>query len=219
MNQDSQCPLCLHTPLFPYFEDKFRHYLICPCCDLVSVPDNEHLSSKDEKAEYDKHNNTQGDAGYQRFLGRTWFPLLERLKLRADFKSLRCLDFGCGEGAVLSAMAKQDRVKIANYDLYYHPNDSLLFKDYDVIIMTEVIEHVADARGLLNQVDNMLLPKGIVAIMTKRVIDQQAFSRWHYKNDKTHINFYSNKTFEWLAADKGWQIEFIDNDVVFLTKS
>jgi hypothetical protein len=49
--------------------------------------------------------------------------------------------------------------------------------------------------------------------MTKRVIDVAAFSRWHYKNDPTHICFYSEATLKWLAAKYHLQMELIDKDV------
>jgi hypothetical protein len=55
--------------------------------------------------------------------------------------------------------------------------------------------------------------------MTKRVRDKPSFSTWHYKNDPTHIAFYSEQTFAWLAQQWQLKLEIIDNDVVFLTKS
>ena len=51
--------------------------------------------------------------------------------------------------------------------------------------------------------------------MTKRVRDHASFIDWHYKHDPTHINFYSEATFEWIAQAYQWQLEIIDNDVVF----
>jgi len=84
--------------------------------------------------------------------------------------------------------------------------------------MTEVIEHIANPQLLLTQLNSILKQAGILAIMTKRVIDQQAFSTWHYKNDPTHICFYSLKTFEWIGRTLNWRLEIIDKDVVFFYK-
>ncbi|MGL5728245.1 MAG: methyltransferase domain-containing protein, partial [Plesiomonas sp.] len=85
--------------------------------------------------------------------------------------------------------------------------------------LTEVIEHVSDAHALLGQLDQLLKAEGILAVMTKRVQNPTAFATWHYKNDPTHINFYSEATFAWLAQHYGWRLELIDKDVVFLHKT
>ena len=107
---------------------------------------------------------------------------------------------------------------VRNYDLYYFNLPELLERRYDFVTMTEVIEHIADPQSLLIQLDSLLKQAGILAIMTKRVIDQQAFSNWHYKNDPTHICFYSLKTFEWIGRKLNWRLEIIDKDVVFFYK-
>ncbi|MBR9728728.1 class I SAM-dependent methyltransferase [Shewanella intestini] len=207
------CPLCLHENLDEFHQDKHRQYWQCPICDLVSVPASFHLSADAEKAVYDLHDNAFADEGYQRFLSRTLTPLLQRVPQDAVG-----LDFGCGEGAVLSHMAAKQGVKVHNYDLYYHPFAERLTGQYDFICLTEVIEHIYDAHGLIEQLTHMLKPGGILAVMTKRVLGHAEFIHWHYKNDPTHINFYSQTTFEWIAKQHdGWQCEVIDKDVVFIT--
>jgi hypothetical protein len=32
------------------------------------------------------------------------------------------------------------------------------------------------------------------------VIDAQRFAHWHYKNDLTHVCFYSAETFDYIAS-------------------
>ncbi|MCF1427893.1 MAG: class I SAM-dependent methyltransferase [Shewanella sp.] len=185
----------------------------------MSVPAVMHLTAEAEKAEYDKHNNQLADAGYQAFLRRTWNPLLAYLQQsKRPLAQLHGLDFGCGEGAVLSQMAAQDGVCVVNYDLYYHPDAEVLSRQYDFITLTEVIEHIADAAALMKQLHGLLKPGGVLAVMTKRVLDKDAFSRWHYKNDLTHICFYSDDTFLWLANRLGWRCELTGRDVVLLHK-
>ncbi|MCL1090607.1 class I SAM-dependent methyltransferase [Shewanella profunda] len=207
------CPLCHSTELVTYHQDKKRRYEQCQICQLVSVPPEFYLSARAEKAEYDKHENSPHDLGYQRFLSRTLEPLLARFE-----PSAQGLDFGCGEGMALSLMAKARGYQVENYDLYYANQPATLTRQYDFISLTEVIEHVSDAAGLLEQLDKLLKPKGILAVMTKRVQSSSAFSTWHYKNDPTHINFYSEATFTWLAAKYDWRLEIVDKDVVFFHK-
>ena len=109
----------------------------------VSVPAAFHLDQIAEKAHYDCHNNDVADVGYQQFLSRTLTPLIARIKPDATG-----LDFGCGEGAVLSQMAAAQGIKVVNYDLFYHPDTQVLSQQYDFVCLTEVIEHIANAPGV-----------------------------------------------------------------------
>lgn len=207
------CPLCNRPKPKFYYQDKKREYYQCGQCALVFVAKKYYLSAELEKAEYDKHDNQTDDLGYRRFLSRTLAPLLKR------FKTAQLgLDFGCGQGAVLSKMAAEQGFIVNNYDLFYYPNPAPLQQTYNFITLTEVLEHIAKPNTLLPQLLERLEPNGILAIMTKRVLDVQAFGRWHYKNDPTHICFYSEQTFMWLADTYALKVEFIGADVVFLTK-
>ncbi|MBB1322305.1 class I SAM-dependent methyltransferase [Shewanella sp. SR43-8] len=205
----SSCPLCHHDTV-AFHQDKKRAYVRCPQCFMVSVPTAFYWDEAAEKAHYDCHHNDFADAGYQHFLSRTLTPLLTRVKPNANG-----LDFGCGEGAVLSQMAAKHGINVANYDLFYHPDTRVLSQQYDFVCLTEVIEHIADAQTLVEQLSQLVLPGGILAVMTKRVSDLDGFINWHYKIDPTHINFYALETFEWIARQQGWQLEVIDSDVVF----
>ncbi|MCL1138110.1 class I SAM-dependent methyltransferase [Shewanella pneumatophori] len=209
----STCPLCQQPQLQLFHQDKFRDYMRCQHCALVSVPSQFLLNAADEKAIYDQHQNDANDLGYRKFLSRALDPVLARVD-----KSASGLDFGCGPGPTISVMAAEQGFEISNYDLYYFNQPEKLAKQYDFITMTEVIEHVADAQALLTCLDSLLKPGSILLVMTKRVTDVTAFSKWHYKNDLTHINFYSTATFEWIAQQYGWALEVLGNDVVLFTK-
>jgi hypothetical protein len=52
--------------------------------------------------------------------------------------------------------------------------------------------------------------------MTKLVRDQAAFASWHYKNDPTHVCFYSEETWRWWARQHGASVEIIGADVILL---
>ncbi len=208
-----RCVLCNKNDVIFYHQDKKREYWQCQNCQLVQVPKAFLLSSAQEKAEYDKHDNQNDDIGYRRFLSRCLDPVLQRVSL--------ChygLDFGCGEGQILSKMAQEAGLSMANFDLYYANDEATLNKRYDFITATEVIEHIYDAKTAFEQFDKLLNPNGFVALMTKQVIDADAFAHWHYKNDLTHVCFYSIKTFEWIAQELNWHLDVISSDVVIFSK-
>lgn len=211
------CPLCQQPSSF-LCEDKKRRYLRCQNCFLVWVEKCYQLSAEAEKAEYDKHENNPQDAGYRRFLSRTFSPLLKQLKHKPLSATCEGLDFGCGSGPAISELAREAGLKVENYDLYYFNRPELLERQYDFITLTEVIEHIAEPQNLLEQLDSLLKSSAILAVMTKRVTSQEAFSQWHYKNDPTHICFYSKETFEWIAAQMGWRLQLVDKDVIFFHK-
>ena len=93
------CPLCRGNRVQLYHEDKKRLYFQCDICSLVFVPSLYLLSSEQEKAEYDLHENNIYDEGYRRFLYRLSDPLLKKLK-----PGQRGLDFGCGPEPALAAI-------------------------------------------------------------------------------------------------------------------
>ncbi|WP_299687086.1 class I SAM-dependent methyltransferase [uncultured Vibrio sp.] len=207
------CPLCHHQSVNHYFEDKRRAYLQCQQCELVFVKPEQRLEAKEEKAHYDLHENDPSDAGYRRFLSRIADPLTDKISSNSQG-----LDFGCGPGPTLSIMLEEAGHTMALYDIYYHPETSVLDKTYDFMTATEVIEHLYHPDKVWQQWLNLVKPKGWIGLMTKLVIDVDAFAGWHYKNDPTHVVFFSRQTFQFLAERDKLELEFFGNDVILLRK-
>ena len=207
------CPLCSSKENFLFSEDKRRAYLRCKKCLLVFVEDQYILSESDEKAIYDLHENDVNDQGYRKFLSRLAKPLNEFIPPGSSG-----LDFGCGPGPALAEMLKEDGHNMSLYDLYYHPNQSSLKQKYDFITSTEVVEHIRDSKELFENFDSLLKGNGVLGLMTKLVIDKDAFSNWHYKNDQTHIRFFSEGTFQWIAKKLGMKVNFFNKDVIIFEK-
>jgi hypothetical protein len=180
---------------------------------LVFVPTHFQLTDTEEKVEYDLHQNDPNDEGYRRFLSRLFEPLTERLPVHAQG-----LDFGSGPGPTLSVMLEEAGHQMTLYDKFYADNACTLQQHYDFITATEVVEHLSQPWQVLDHLYSLLRPQGILGIMTKQVIDQEAFKGWHYKNDRTHISFFSRSTFEWLAARWEARVEFMGDDVILFHK-
>jgi SAM-dependent methyltransferase len=208
------CPLCLSEQTNFYFQDRYRSYFQCARCELVFVPQEQRLDELSEKAHYDHHENDPYDQGYRKFLSRLALPLLDRLA-----PGCNGLDFGCGPGPALAHMLREAGHSVALYDIYYHPDNDALNKNYDFVTATEVIEHLFEPDKVWSQWLKMVKPGGWIGIMTKMVTDIEGFARWHYKFDPTHVIFFSRATFRYLAERDQLELEFIGNDVILLKKS
>ncbi|MEH6566526.1 MAG: class I SAM-dependent methyltransferase [Halopseudomonas sp.] len=208
----SRCPLCQASAAW-FHSDARRPYYQCSDCLLVHVPAAWHLSPAEERAEYDRHENQLDEAGYRGFLSRLADPLLARLQ-----PASQGLDFGCGPGPALAAMLREQGHEVALHDLYYYPNPQHLAQQWDFITASEVVEHLARPLLVLDQLWGCLRPGGWLGLMTKRVTDQQAFVNWHYKSDPTHISYFSERSFHWLAQRWDAHLEIIGADVVLMRK-
>jgi len=207
------CPLCLNKVIKKYHQDKLRDYWQCQKCLLVFIKPECHLSSQQEKSIYDLHQNNPDDKGYRRFLNKLLVPLAK--KLTPDAQGL---DFGSGPGPAIFVIMNEQGVSVENYDVFYANKPELLKKAYDFITCTEVVEHLYHPHEVFSQLSAMLKSGGLLGIMTKRVINQEKFDNWHYKNDPTHVCFYSDETFEFIAEYWGFYLEVISSDTVILQK-
>ncbi len=210
------CPLCGKAGGHGlFFEDKFRPYYRCPRCGLIFVPSPWQVSAEREKARYDQHNNDPADRGYREFLGRI-IPFME------EFLTPRCrkgLDFGCGPGPVLAEMLEKKGYAMETYDLYYR-NDPAVLKDgaYDFVTATEVIEHLADPGSMVDRLLSLVRPGGILALMTRFFEEETDFKTWFYKDDETHISFFSRESFLRMGEDRGREVSFRDKDMVIIKR-
>lgn len=209
----SACPLCAYGNYYD-FSCRAKTYSRCSKCDLVWLHRNQTLNESAEKAIYDTHQNQLDDPGYRQFLSRSLNQVIKHIAPPAQG-----LDFGCGPGPALIKMAEEAGYQMQAYDKFYADYPEVLNQSYDFITCTEVVEHLADPLPILDQLWSITRPGGVLVIQTKRVLDDARFCNWHYRNDPTHISFFSETSFRWLAQRWQTQIEFPHNDVVIFKKA
>jgi SAM-dependent methyltransferase len=207
------CPLCYGEDVRAFFHDRQRQYVRCQTCALIFVPPVYFLTPDAEKAEYDLHQNSPDDAGYRTFLQRLFEPLHARLAPGGQG-----LDFGSGPGPTLSVMFEEAGHTMTLYDVFYADEPDAFNRPYDFITATEVIEHLRQPRKDLERLWGCLKPGGILGIMTKLAKDREAFSRWHYIRDMTHISFFSVTTIQWLADHWQATLTWVATDAFLLQK-
>jgi len=205
----SNCPLCAHLPEC-FCSDRNRDYLRCPHCDLVFVPEKNLLSPAEEKSRYDFHQNDPTDSRYRNFLNRLFQPLEKKLSPGA-----RGLDFGCGPGPTLSLMFEEAGYDCAIYDIYYANDPTVLDEQYDFLTCSETMEHMYRPGQEFERFIELVKPGGWIAIMTQLYDEAPVpFERWHYKDDDTHVCFFSKKSFQTLEKSYGLHLEFHSDSVI-----
>ena len=214
MSGEIHCPLCMAVEITAYFSDSDRSYLCCSTCGLVFVPPDEYVSRCAEKAEYELDHNDIDVLGYRKFLSRLMSPLVERLPPGAHG-----LDFGGGRGPALAHMLRDIGFEVSLYDSFFVPDEGVLNVEYDFICATEVVEHLHRPAQELEHLWSLLRPGGWMGVMTKLVLDRTAFARWHYKNDPTHVCFFSVDTWRWWARNHDASLEVIGADVILLHRA
>ena len=213
--QNTLCPLCQSNQTQLFSRDPQRLYLQCQCCLLVFVDRQYLLTAEQERQHYLLHNNDVTDAGYRQFLSKLASPLLSLLG--QDTKE--GLDFGCGPGPLLAQMFSEAGHQMQVWDPFFANNPAALQQQYDFISCTEAIEHFVNPQNEWQLWLTLLKPKGYLAIMTKCYPAADAFNNWYYKRDPTHISFFSQQTFAWLAHHYHLDVAFPTNDVVIFRKA
>jgi len=115
-------------------------------------------------------------------------------------------------------MFEEQGYPMSLYDPWFCPDRSVLDWEYGFVTATEVVEHFKQPQESWDQMWACLAPGGLLGIMTKLVIDREAFSRWHYKDDETHLCFYSRETLAWLATRWNAELQILADDAFIFRK-
>lgn len=207
------CPLCPEPETVLFHTDSRREYRHCGVCDLVFVPARFHLSADEEKSRYDLHENDPHDPRYRRFLT----PAAAAVTAHIHAGS-RGLDYGCGPGPALAQMLAARGYDMALYDPFYHDDPAALRRTYDFITCTETFEHFNNPAVEWRRLVDMLTPGGALIVMTQLRRPERDFGVWRYKDDDTHVAFWSERVFEFLAGRENMSVELFARGVLLLRR-
>lgn len=203
------CLLCQknQTEIFGFFNN--LEFIKCNNCHSVFKNPSGFVAFETEKERYLLHDNDVEDIDYQNFVK----PLVDEVLL--DFSAeAKTLDFGAGTGPVIAKVLSEKGFDLKLYDPFFHPDRSVLEDRYDVIICCEVMEHFRNPHKEFRLLKKLLLPNGKLYCMTQLLPKVENFSNWNYKNDVTHIFFYSEKTIAWIANQFGFSDFKIDGRLI-----
>jgi 2-polyprenyl-3-methyl-5-hydroxy-6-metoxy-1,4-benzoquinol methylase len=171
----------------------------CSHCGVIFKDPQSHEDFILQKTRYDLHENDPEDEGYRRYFQQFLDFVLPQMDTPAT-----ALDFGCGRSTLLADMLTEQGMQSRVYDPIYHPDNSYREHQYDLITSVEVFEHLHDPMAVFATLVSLLNPNGILAIRTAFTCsEREAYLRWYYRRDPTHIVFFAPRTFEVMCAKMG----------------
>jgi SAM-dependent methyltransferase len=207
-----KCILCESDTNY-FWKIKNREFVECTNCGGIQLLPEFYSSKKAEEARYLTHNNDVADPRYRDFVN----PITSQI-LRDFSPKNRGLDYGCGTGPVVTTELEKEGHTVALYDPYFHPNKEVLNAKYDFIICCEVMEHFYTPKMEFSELSARLNPGGKLYCKTSIYSKDINFDNWYYKNDPTHVFFYTTKSLEWIKANLGFSALEIHPGVIVFSK-
>lgn len=211
------CPLCKsHASWFCNYFNHVVEFFKCNNCSSIFKSSNSYPKWESEKARYETHNNDVYDIRYQHFVS----PITNAVKKHFENTSLG-LDYGCGTGPVAAHVLEKQGYNIILYDPFFYPDKSYRSHVYDYIICCEVMEHFFDPYKEFQKLKSLLKPNSKLYCKTKMIADDvqvEDFKSWFYKDDPTHVFFYTSKSLDMICRLSNFKtVSFDDNLIIFST--
>lgn len=202
---ETRCRFCLSSDIYR-LSDARRRYWRCRTCGGISAAAECFLDSKAQRTRYLLHRNTLDSAGYEAFLRRFIEPVASFMQ-SAGLPVRRVFDYGCGpEPALIELMRRSifPGADIRGWDPFFFPECVPFDGGADLVVCLEVAEHFEDVDSSFAGLCRLCRPGGIAAVGTMEVpADDGAFLSWWYKEDCTHVSFYSRKAISAAARRAG----------------
>lgn len=213
--QKKECSVCGKTMRDWRDERGGLPYWVCEGCGLVQMREEEWVSVEQEKARYETHNNTPENEGYVRMFEEF---LAEIEPYTRNVR--RVLDFGCGPGPVLAEMMRKKGWEVDVYDPFFAPGEGWQAKKYDLVVCTEVFEHLKEPMKEMWKLAGVLSVRGVLVVMTRFYPREEGlFREWWYRRDETHVSFFTPLTLARMASECGLGMVMTDGEkVVVLEK-
>lgn len=210
------CNLCKNndpTTFKYYCESPMRPYYECQSCQLISVPKSHHVEPNYEKSRYLQHNNDIEDEGYVKFLMQVVDVCKEHC---VDVH--RALDFGCGYNPVLKTLLEEHcGYDVFCYDAFFYPE--MPPGKFDCVVSTEVFEHFCDVDKEMKVIKDLVEPGKYLVVMTQLYRDNIAFEKWWYQRDDTHVSYFREETFNFVADKYDFDVKYSNGkSIVILQK-
>ncbi|MBA3985304.1 MAG: class I SAM-dependent methyltransferase [Flavobacteriales bacterium] len=204
------CTLCSTQIATSFFSEKGHSFFSCPTCGSVLRGLETFPTPKEEIMRYEEHNNDVNDLRYQKFVS----PITDAVQKSFFSESSIGLDFGAGTGPVITKVLRDKGYKLNLYDPFFIPDTAPLQQKYDFVACCEVIEHFHHPLKEFKLLHSLLKRQGKLFCMTDIYAETIDFSTWYYKNDPTHVIFYTEKSLQWIKKEVGFKELVIEKRLI-----
>lgn len=223
-----ECVFCNSTEITSY-KIKNRDYFFCNDCGGISVNPLNFVSEQKQKERYSFHNNTLENVGYRRFLESFINPVLSFINKNKKEEKGNFFDFGSGPQPCLCFLLDELKntgkiradTQIYYWDKYFSDKKTIVPCDY--VTCLEVVEHFEHPQESFVDLANCAKDDGYIfvgtMILTNDLKKIENFAYWWYKEDCTHVSFYSLESICCCAKKAGLNfIEKLNDRIVVFQK-
>jgi SAM-dependent methyltransferase len=206
------CPVCGFPGDYPLEAGK-RRFKRCKQCAFIQA--QTFPTEEEARRRYELHDNGAGNEGYSRFLS----SVIEKA-LAAAPGARSVLDWGSGPNPLAVDLLRQRGFSVTGWDPFFASENEPLEAAYDLILCIETAEHFFDPQKEFRRISQSLKQDGLAVLHTHLApLDDSTFSTWWYKEDFTHVSFYTEESLRFLAEDAGLSVDRIEErKLVFLKK-
>ena len=223
---------------FPVYMDKTSYDIFeCHSCDTQFIETKnidkkiyEIIYSQEDTPGYDRYFKYMKEIKKQKnplkYLYQKesiYFPVYEYLK---DKPKLKILEVGCGNGylsyslnflghSVIGIDISKEAIKLATsqFGNYFVASDLKDYKTdvkFDLIISTEVIEHIQNPNKFISHCVNLLKDTGKILLTTPNKDYQNKKAIWKTESPPVHTFWFSKKSFKTIAKKYGLNYKFVN---------
>lgn len=216
-----KCILCNNKRYNKLYKINEYNIVRCTNCSFVFVTP---LPTQKKLDKIYKNSNYETGFFYEGLIRSDARRTLNNLK-KLEFKTKNLLDVGCGAGFFLDEARKEGwtttGLDISTEAVDYAVNNLHLEvkrgnintfssqKNFDVIILIQVIEHLTKPYPVLKKIHSLLKKNGVVCIATPNInswLSQVLKDRFNYLIPPEHIFYFSPSTLKQLLEKTGFQI-------------
>lgn len=226
MKNQTFCPACeevLTVDLFPEF-------LYCEGCEMGAKKVECRKSREQIQANFGLRWVTKHDGELSAKLRAC--SITQRVK--KEFGSVRSiLDLGCGSGLLVDILIGEGydstgfdfSSRVINYarshkrGLYIYGTIDDIWKQYDLVIMSHLLEHIEKPVEYLRRVANLIKPSGLLLLVVPNLDGYDPDSMWRREShitlfDHTHNMAFSKKGLTLLLEKAGYMVLMVSSETL-----
>lgn len=204
-----KCRLCSSTETEQWVDKRGKSYHYCAKCGIIQLDTSHCLSPSEEQERYLRHNNTPENKGYISYLN----SFIDSAVTPNVRPGERILDFGSGPLPVLSDLLTARGYSTMPFDPFFNKTPNWKNKIFDAIVAVEVFEHLRQPEKEISLIRKSLKTGGYLILRTLlHNEDYKSFMNWWYREDRTHVSFYSGKTVEYICSRWNFVLKKIEEN-------